>query len=313
MSSNKPVITIVTAVFNGSEYIQETVDSVLRCAAGMDFEYIVVNDGSTDDTLSLLEGYGDLISVISHENCGESESVTRAFLKAQGDYLLVVSADDPLLTPELFKDVFDWFESDKNLVAVYPDWQMIDPVGNVLQTVLVPDYSDELLIGECRTLPGPGVIFRKDAALQIGGRLSKWVYVGDYDFWLRLSRLGEIRHRGQVLAQWRHHPTSTSVSKRGLAMAHERIAVVEDFLGKNQINPLLARKSLGHAYYTAARLTFFSKAVPGKKYLFRAFRLRKGWVEAAELKVIAFILLDPLSRWLITPLRSMRIFRIRNL
>lgn len=313
MSVAKPVITIVTAVFNGSEYIQETIESVLTCASEVEYEYIVVNDGSTDNTLELLETYGDRISIISHANCGESESVTRAFLKARGDYLLVVSADDPLLTKRLFDDVFEWFETDNNLVAVYPDWQMIDPVGDVLQTVYVPDYSDELLIGECRTLPGPGVIFRKDAALAIGGRLSQWVYVGDYDFWLRLSRLGEIRHRNEVLAQWRHHPTSTSVSKRGMGMARERIEVVEDFLSKNVVDKHLARKSLGHAYYTAARLTFFSSEVPGKKYLFRAFILRKGWVEAAEFKVIAFILLDPVSRWLILPIRSLRIFRIRNL
>lgn len=308
-----PEITIVTAVFNGAEYIQETINSVLRCASGVNYEYIVVNDGSTDNTLELLEAYGSSISIIDHQNCGESESVTRAFQKARGIYLLVVSADDPLLTPRLFDGVFDWFDTDKNLVAVYPDWQMIDPVGNVLQTVFVPDYSDELLIGECRTLPGPGVIFRRDAALKIGGRLSKWVYVGDYDFWLRLSRVGEIRHRSEVLAQWRHHPTSTSVSKRGVDMARERIGVVEDFLSKNTVDLHLVRKSLGHAYYTAARLAFFSKEVPGKRYLLRAFILRKGWVEAAEFKVITFILLDPVSRWLIAPIRSLRIFRIRNL
>jgi glycosyltransferase involved in cell wall biosynthesis len=313
MSVATPEITIVTAVFNGAEYIQETINSVLNCASGVKYEYIVVNDGSTDNTLELLETFGSSISIINHQNCGESESVTRAFQKARGKYLLVVSADDPLLTSKLFDEVFDWFNVDQNLVAVYPDWQMIDAVGNVLQTVYVPDYSDELLIGECRTLPGPGVIFRKDAALKIGGRLSKWIYVGDYDFWLRLSRLGEIRHRNEVLAQWRHHPTSTSVSKRGIDMARERIEVVEDFLSENTINRHLARKSLGHAYYTAARLTFFSKEVPGKKYLLRAFILREGWVEAAEFKVIAFILLDPVSRWFVNPIRSLRVFRIRNL
>jgi glycosyltransferase involved in cell wall biosynthesis len=313
MDAPTPEITIVTAVFNGADYIEETINSVLRCASGVKYEYLVVNDGSTDNTLELLETFGSRISIINHQNCGESESISRAFQKARGDYLLVVSADDPLLTSRLFEEVFDWFNSDRNLVAVYPDWQMIDPVGNVLQTVYVPDYSDELLIGECRTLPGPGVIIRKDAALKIGGRLSKWVYVGDYDFWLRLSRLGEIRHRSEVLAQWRHHPASTSVSKRGIDMARERIGVVEDFLGKNAIDQHLARKSLGHAYYTAARLTFFSKEVPGKKYLIRAFMLRRGWVEAAEFRVIAFILLDPISRWMITPMRSLRVFRIRNL
>ena len=245
MSGTKKLLTVVTAVFNGEDYIKETIDSVLKCASAVDFEYIVVND--------------------------------------------------------------------PNLVAVYPDWQMIDTNGNVLQTVYVPDYSDELMIGECRTLPGPGVVFRKDAALKIGGRHSRWVYVGDYDFWLRLGRLGEIKHRPEVLAQWRHHPSSTSVSKRGPAMALERIQVVEEFLAKNVIEKTLAKKALGHAYYTAARLAFFSREVPGKKYLYKAFKYRKNWVESAELPVIAFILLDPLSRLLVWPLKSLRIFRVRNL
>ena len=313
MSPDAPTITIVTAVYNGAEYIRETVESVLRCASELNFEYLVMNDGSTDNTLEILADFSDSIKVVTHPNCGESESVTRAFEIARGDYLLVVSADDPLLTPKLFDDVFEWFKVDENLVAVYPDWQMIDPRGQLIQTVEVPEYSDELLIGQCRTLPGPGVIFRRDAALSIGGRRSRWVFVGDYDFWLRLSRLGEIRHRAEVLAQWRHHPTSTSVSKRGLKMARERIEVVESFLSENQIDPLLARKSLGHAYYTASRLSFFSKEIPGKKYLFKAFTLRHGWVEGVELRVVMFILLDPLSRWLITPFRKFRILRIRNL
>lgn len=313
MSENEPILTVVTAVYNGAEYIRETIDSVLLCAQPINYEYLVVDDGSTDETLEILKSYGSAITVISHENCGESASVTKAFHMARGHYLIVVSADDPLLTPELFNKVFDWFQSDKNLVAVYPDWRMIDPVGNTLQTVLVPDYSDELLIGECRTLPGPGVIFRRDAAVAIGGRNPKWVFVGDYDFWLRLSRLGEIRHRPQVLAQWRHHPNSTSVSKRGVGMAKERIAVIEDFLSANKIENRLARKALGHSYYTAARLSFFSREVPGKKYLLRAFILRKGWVEEAQLRVIGFILLDPISRILIAPIRNLRLFRIRNL
>ena len=313
MAHSDPIVTVVTAVYNGADYIAETIDSVLTCAAGLNFEYIVVDDGSTDSTLEILKSYGDSIKIVSHKNCGESTSVTKAFFLARGKYLIVVSADDPLLTAELFDEVFDWFEKDSNLVAVYPDWQMIDPNGAVIQTVLVPDYSDELLIGQCRTLPGPGVIFRRDSAVKIGGRNAKWVYVGDYDFWLRLSRLGEIRHRPAVLAQWRHHPNSTSVSKRGLGMARERISVVEDFLSSNHVDDLIGRMALGHAYYTAARLSFFSREVPGKRYLFSAFRLRKGWVEEAQIRVIAFIVLDPLSRFLIAPLRRLKMFRIRNL
>ena len=313
MAERSPLISVITAVYNGESYIRETIESVLKFAAAVDFEYIVVNDGSTDSTLDILRDFKDSICIVDQENVGESASVSRAFNLSKGAYLLVVSADDPLLTSELFTEVFDWFEEKPDLVAVYPDWQMIDPIGNVIQTVIVPSFSDELLIGHCRTLPGPGVIIRRSAAVDIGGRNSKWVFVGDYDFWLRLSRCGEIRHRAKVLAQWRHHPESTSVSKRGMQMARERIAVIEDFLLFNDVNPELARQALGHAYYTAARLTYFSREVPGKQFLKTAFVKRKGWVEEAEISVILFILLDPFSRLLLKPLKFLRVFRIRNL
>ena len=313
MAERSPLISVITAVYNGESYIRETIESVLKFAADVDFEYIVVNDGSTDSTLGILRDFKDSISIVDQENVGESASVSRAFELSKGAYLLVVSADDPLLTSELFTEVFDWFEEKPDLVAVYPDWQMIDPVGNVIQTVKVPSFSDELLIGHCRTLPGPGVIIRRSPAVDIGGRNSKWVFVGDYDFWLRLSRCGEIRHRAKVLAQWRHHPESTSVSKRGIQMARERIDVIENFLLFNDVKPELARQALGHAYYTAARLTYFSREVPGKQFLKTAFVKRKGWVEEAEISVILFILLDPFSRLLLKPLKFLRIFRIRNL
>ena len=295
MPSLNPIVTVVTAVYNGEDYIEETILSVLSAAKNVEFEYILVNDGSTDSTLNILKKFEDRIKIIDKSNSGESESVTIAFGEARGEFLIVVSADDPLLSEKLFEKSFDDFENDPQLVAIYPDWNMIGPEGEVLKTIKVPDYSDELLIGRCITLPGPGVIFRKSAALEIGGRRKKWTYVGDYDFWLRLSRIGELRHRPEVLAQWRYHPGSTSVNKRGPKMANERIAVVEEFLSEFRVNPELSRMALGSAYFMAARLVFFSKEVPGKRYLINAFRKRRGWVEEARIHIILYILLIPIS------------------
>jgi glycosyltransferase involved in cell wall biosynthesis len=295
MPSLNPIVTVVTAVYNGEDYIEETILSVLSAAKNIEFEYIVVNDGSTDKTLSILNKFQDQIKIIDKANSGESESVTIAFGEARGEFLIVVSADDPLLTEKLFEKSFEDFVDDPNLVAIYPDWNMIGPHGEVLKTILVPDYSDELLIGRCITLPGPGVIFRKSAALKIGGRRKKWTFVGDYDFWLRLSRIGELRHRPEVLAQWRYHPGSTSVNKRGPKMANERIAVVEEFLSEFPIDSKIAHMALGSAYFMAARLVFFNSQVPGKKYLIQSFQKRKGWVEESRIHIIIYILLIPIS------------------
>jgi len=292
----KSKLSVITAVYNGSGYIEETIKSVLKCCSEIDFEYIVLNDGSTDNTFEILKKYKNKIRIINKSNSGESETVSIGFKEASGDLLLVVSADDPLFTERLFTNIFEQFDQNDRLMAIYPDWQMIDAGGNVIKVINVPDYSDELLIGRCITLPGPGVVFRKSAALKLNGRNPKWTFVGDYDFWLRLSRLGEIRHRPEVLAQWRHHPSSTSVSKRGLKMAQERIQVVEEFLDSNLVHKRLKHMALGNAYYMAARISFFDKNIPAKKYLFMSLKNRKGWVEEAKLYEVMYILLLPVSR-----------------
>ena len=293
---HKSKLSVITAVYNGSHYIEETVNSVLNCCSGIDFEYIVLNDGSTDNTLEILKKYENKIRIIDKSNSGESDSVSIGFKEANGDLLLVVSADDPLFTERLFTNIFEQFNQNEDLMAIYPDWQMIDAGGNVIKVIKVPDYSDDLLIGRCVTLPGPGVVFRKSAALKLNGRNPKWTFVGDYDFWLRLSRLGEIRHRPEVLAQWRHHTSSASVSKRGLKMAEERIQVIEDFLAGNLVPNHLKHMALGNAYYMAARISYFDRNIPAKKYLLKSFKKRKGWVEEAKVYEIFYIMLIPISR-----------------
>jgi glycosyltransferase involved in cell wall biosynthesis len=296
VNESKCLITIITAVYNGEKYIGETIDSVLENAKGIDFEYLVINDGSTDRTQEIIEAYSSKITLVKKENTGESSSLTLGFKMARGEFLLVVSADDPLFTPRIFENVFEMFNHQKEVAAIYPDWRMIDGTGTTIKEVKVKDYSEELLIGRCQTLPGPGTIFRTDLARAIGGRRSKWKFVGDFDFWLRISREGELKHRPELLAQWRQHEDSTSISMRGKAMALERINVVEEFLDQNKIPKRISRMALGSAYYMAARLNFFDSKVPGKKYLMTAFWLRKGWVEESKIQVIAYILTTPLSK-----------------
>jgi len=295
MANPYPIITIITTVFNGEDYLESTINSVLSCASGVDFEYLIINDGSTDQTPEILEKFGNQIRVVNQENIGESASVTKGFGLAKGEFVMVLSADDPLFTNEIFKNVFELFAADENLVAVYPDWNLIDSNGEILKKIYVPDYSDELLIGRFKTLPGPGVIIRRSAALKIGGRRSKWVYVGDYDFWLRLSRIGELRHRPEILAQWREHPNSTSVRRKNFAMASERIAVIENFITEFKIDGKLKKMALGNAYYMAARLCYFDPTIPGRKWIIKSLKLRKWLPEESKFIHVLFLLTFPLS------------------
>jgi len=293
--THTPVISIITPVYNGERFIAETIDSVIGATIATPFEYLVINDGSSDKTLEILEAYGSKIQTLSHENIGESATVNRGIEIANGKYILILSADDPLLTGSLIDLAVSKLETKSSLVALYPDWKIIDEKGETLKINILPEYSDEIMIGHCRCLPGPGVIFCKDAAVRIGGRRKKWKFVGDYDFWLRLSREGKIERLPGVLAQWRKSETSTSVSQRGLDMALDRIKVIEEFISENELSATLSKKALASAYYMAARLSFFDPIINGRKLLFKSFRLRQGWPEIARIHIVIYLMLVPLS------------------
>ena len=142
MVTHLPTFSVITPVFNGEKFIEETIASVLNACKGVQFEYIVIDDGSTDNTGSVLERFSDKITIISQQNQGESQSVNVGIESSRGKYLIVVSADDPLLGSEIFMDVEELFTQDPSLVAIYPDWQIIDAAGAVLEVKNLPDFTE---------------------------------------------------------------------------------------------------------------------------------------------------------------------------
>ena len=307
MTANLPTFSVITPVFNGEKFIEETIQSVLKACKGFECEYIVVNDGSTDNTGVLLEQFSSKIRLIYQHNQGESRAVNVGIESSRGKYIIVVSADDLLTGSEIFNGVEELFTQNPDLVAIYPDWQIIDETGVVVGVKILTDFTAEEFLAKNIVLPGPGTIFRRDAAVKIGGRNSKWRFVGDYDFWLRLSDQGKFLHRSELLAQWRKHGDSTSILARGPEMAQERIDVIAAYLNSTSqcISDTVARIAQANAFALAARLLFFSVAVPGKYYLLKSLLLRRSWPERLSYAQGFYIILHPFSRFLIYPFREL--------
>jgi glycosyltransferase involved in cell wall biosynthesis len=270
------LLTIITPVYNDAAHIRETVISVRDAMKNVSFEHIIVDDGSTDGTFDqIADLLGDKIICIRQPNAGQSGAVNLGLARARGKYGIVVNSDDPLFTEELALRSIETLEGNSSIVATYPDWRIINARGEVIRTKKVREFSLDEMLGNFNCLIGPGGIFRVIEANKVGGWSTRFRYVPDFDFWLRLSDLGMFKRIPKVLAQWRTHSKSISIGSRGLQMSLERIEVIEQYLDSHIVDSALRQRARASALYSAATLSIFDARVKGVRLLLRA--LQSDW------------------------------------
>jgi GT2 family glycosyltransferase/glycosyltransferase involved in cell wall biosynthesis len=237
-----PLVTIITPTYNRADLLPETIESILR-QDYPNLEYIVLDDGSTDDTQALLRNYGDALRWTYHPNMGQPGTVNRGLEMAQGEIIGIISSDDPLL-PGAISALVKVLQEDPDLVAVYPDWDVIGEDGKLQYHVDTFEYSYVDMVRFHHTYPGPCTLFRRSVFEQIGGYDPGFRYVPDYDFFLRAGLLGPFRRLPQTLGTYRLHGTAITHAARGTAMAQEHIRVTDKYFERDDLPPeVLAVKS----------------------------------------------------------------------
>ncbi len=252
-------LTYVTPVFNGGKYIREVIESVSqqRSSIGLHYRHILVNDGSTDDSLEViteaLSTFPDHLLLISQENAGEATAVNRGVALVETPFFCVVNADDPLL-PGHGETLTQVLTESPHVVVVYPDWLMLDSEGQVLRTVYTKRYDLRSLVGDFVCLPGPGAVIRREA---VTGPLRdpSFRYISDFESWLRLSVRGPFKRVPQILATWRQHEAGATSTGAGRAIADELLQLSSQGLPtifSDDILKDLERSAHSHALYYAA-------------------------------------------------------------
>ncbi len=233
MTTSAPLVTVVIPTYNRCGYLAETIDSVLAQDHPA-IEIVVVNDGSTDATADVLRQFGSRINVITQPNSGQGAAVNRGLGVATGDYITLVSDDDPIL-PNALSRLVDVLETNLDVLVAYPDWFIIDSNGEQTGRMALLDYSFVDMARHHLCHPGPCALFRRIAVELTGGWDLRWRWVADYDFWLRLGLHGPMVHVDEPLATWRHHQTGATQDAPRLALAKEQVAVVESFLARSDL------------------------------------------------------------------------------
>lgn len=252
-----PKVTVLTPTFNRGSLLAETIESILGQTYS-NIEYIVLDDGSTDDTASLAKSYGDKLKYVYQANRGEAATVNVGWSMASGDYFAMVSSDD-LMQPNWIARCVEYMEANSDVIVVYPDWTIIDHHSRAVQDVVTFDYSVTDMISWFHCFPGPGSLIRRSALKQVPVlRNTSFKFCSDMLMWFQLAVHGEFARVPHNLATWRQHDESITVGARTLDRAKELVSMANEFfLTPGLPENILALRNMGRgrAFAVASAIT----------------------------------------------------------
>ncbi len=192
-----PRFSVVIPVFNGERFLRQTLESVLsQTCPGV--EIIAVDDGSTDESVSLLEAVGDRVQVVSQANTGVGGARNAGIDRARGEFVAFLDQDD-WWQPEKLRLQSEVFERNPEVVLVHTEVSYYDTERDEFVGPLNKKARREEVVGDCRDrllmenwICNSSVAVRKSALDVTGGcdHQIRGNTVQDYDLWIRLSRLG---------------------------------------------------------------------------------------------------------------------------
>lgn len=205
----KPLISIVTPSFNQGAYIEETIKSVLNQDRS-DVEYLVVDGGSTDNTLDILRKYDKKIQWLSEKDNGQTDAINKGIRMTNGEIVAWLNSDDVYL-PGAIQKVMNCFHRHPDVKMVYGQSHFIDTAGKIVGKYPTEPFDFERL-AMFNIVCQPATFFRRDAFNDVGELDPGLHYVMDYDLWIRLARKFQVRYLPEFLSSYRLHETSKTVA-----------------------------------------------------------------------------------------------------
>ncbi|GAB4376937.1 MAG: hypothetical protein Kow00121_25050 [Elainellaceae cyanobacterium] len=218
MNQAKPTVSVAMAVYNNAAFLPDAVESILSQSFA-DFEFLIIDDGSTDRSLLILQEYASKDSRIrlsSRENRGIPKTRNELLAQAQGEFIAVMDADDVAMPDRFLKQV-DFLRQHPEVVCVGGSLDWIDKKGKLLGHCPMPESDVEiqnLLIGGISMLHHPTTMIRRSALLAVGGYNENMVASSDLDLWLRLGEVGKLANLPHPVLQYRLHSRSITQAKQ---------------------------------------------------------------------------------------------------
>jgi len=214
---NTPKVTVIIPAYNRAIYIRDTIESVLN-QTYVNIELLVVDDGSTDNTLDVLMGYGERITLLQHDggvNKGQSASINLGIRSSDSKYVAILDSDD-LFAPEKIELQVNYLEHRPDIGIVYGNGYAINELGEKIYPIYEAGHKEnsepERVLLDCYFLLPNNSMVRRNV-LAIAGEFDETLRAAqDHDMAIRVAELTKMAYIEKELFYYRRHGNSISAT-----------------------------------------------------------------------------------------------------
>jgi len=206
-----PLFSIITPSFNQAKYLRRTIESVLN-QDFTDFEYIIIDGGSTDGSQAIIQDYESRLSYWeSMPDKGQTDAINKGFSRARGKYLAWLNSDD-VYRPNALKEAADYLEQHPETGLVYGDCDFIDAQDQVIGHFPAAQTDYKRLRRGYVHVPQQSSFFRAELWKKVGPLDPTFYFAMDYDLWVRLAKEAHLVYLpGHVWAGFRLHGEAKTI------------------------------------------------------------------------------------------------------
>ena len=296
----------MTPSFNQAAFLEETIRSVLE----QDYEpieYVVVDDGSTDGSVEIVERYADRLAWwTAQENRGQVPAINRGFAHTTGEYMAYLNSDDTLL-PGAVARMAGELESDPALLLVYGDARYTDESSQVTGYLASREFDMAAMVRNADNhVVQPSTMWRREAWERFGPFDERGWYFFDFEFFLQFPP-ERVRRIPEPLSTYRIHPAAKSTGAYATQLARDHARLADGFFASERL-PATARRYVregrSNAYLLGAEFAYEGLDLGrARRYALNGLRLHPRHASPRWLSLVAKSLL---------PGRAVRALRARR-
>lgn len=221
---NTLTFSIITPSYNQGQFIEETIKSVLSQEGDFYLDYIIMDGGSTDNSVEIIKKYEQLLKDgklpvnckgieyrwVSEKDRGQSDAINKGFEIAKGSIFAWLNSDDTYMSSAISK-VVDYFNLNFDIGMVYGKTYYIDEKSNVIGKYPTEPF-DYKRLAEITFIAQPSAFFKKEVYFALEGLNLDLHYSMDYDLWIRIAKISKIEYLPAFLSTYRLQKESKTVS-----------------------------------------------------------------------------------------------------